>query len=147
MSTPSTATASADLRQALSALVNTTKVLESVSASRLSESAPSMSAAAGSEPDTDQHRPEALLVAFYNQQCQQECDSSCRLPPNVACCLPPDGCLDVDSAFRHAKKAFGSLYPDDAAAFEPTVATDDGDESDDEALDALRDVLHNLGTA
>ena len=146
MSTPSTATASEDLSQALSALVDTTKVFGSASASTSLASEPETSAAAGFKCGTER-QPEALLVAFYNQACQQQCDSSCRLPSNVACCLPPDGCLDVDSAFRHAKKAFGRLYPDEAAAFEPAVASSDDAESDDEALDALGDVLQNLTTA
>ncbi|KAL3156780.1 hypothetical protein ABBQ38_001051 [Trebouxia sp. C0009 RCD-2024] len=146
MSTPSTATASEDLSQALSALVDTSKVFASVSASATPASAPGTSAAAASDHGTDR-QPEALLVAFYNQQCQQQCDSCGRLPSNVACCLPPDGCLDVDSAFRHAKKAFKRLYPDEAGAFEPAVVSCDDAESDDEALDALGDVLQNLGAA
>ncbi|KAL3132542.1 hypothetical protein ABBQ32_009082 [Trebouxia sp. C0010 RCD-2024] len=145
MSTPSTATASEDLSQALSALVDTSKVFGSVSASAIPASSPRTSAAA-SDRGTDR-QPEALVVAFYNQQCQQKCDSSCRLPSNVACCLPPDGCLDVDSAFRHAKKAFRRLYPDEVGAFELAVASSDDAESDDEALDALGDVLQNLGAA
>ena len=144
MSTPSTATASEDLSQALSALVNTTKAFGSSSISTGSASAAlaDMPAAAV----CIDRRPEALLIAFFTQQCQQDCDSSNRLPPNVACCLPPDGCLDVDSAFRHAKKVFRRLYPDDAAAFEPVAVSGEA-ESDDEALDALGDVLHNLSTA
>lgn len=144
MSTSSTATASEDLSRALSALVDTTKVPESIPA--LTNSA----SGAGTLPVTESgtHRqPEALLVAFYNQQYQQECDSNHMLPANVACCLPPDGSLDVDSAFIQAKRAFGRLYPEGAAVFEPSEASNDDSDSDDEALDALGDVLHNLSTA
>ena len=142
MSTLPTATASEDLSLALSALVDTRKVLESIPA--LANSASGAGAMSGPDSGTDR-QPEALLVAFYNQRCQQECDS-CKLPSNVACCLPPDGSLDVDSAFTQAKQAFRRLYSEDAAAFEPAVASNEDAESDDEALDALGEVLHSLST-
>ena len=144
MSTSSTATASEDLGRALSALVDTTKVLESIPA--LTNSASGDGTLSVSESGKNK-QPEALLVAFYNQQCQQECDSSHLLPANVSCCFPPDGSLDVDSAFVQAKRAFRRLYPEDTAAFEPSLASNDDAESDDEALDALGEVLHNLSTA
>lgn len=144
MSTPQSVTASEDLSQALSALVDTTKVLESIPA--LINIASGAGATSGTTSGTDRP-PEALLAAFYNQRCQLELDSSILLPSNVASCLPPDRSFDVDSAFTHAKKAFRRLYPEDAAAFEPAVASDEGVESDDEALDALGEVLHNLSTA
>ena len=141
MSTSQAATASEDLSRALSALVDTTKVLGSISA--LASAAKAMP---GTESGTNR-QPEALLVAFYNQRCQQECDSSYNLPSNVAGCLPPDGSLDVDSAFAQAKRAFSRIYPEHAAAFEPAVASNEDAESDEEALDALGEVLHSLSTA
>lgn len=98
----------------------------------------------GTKSGTDR-QPEALLVAFYNQQCQQELNSGDLLPSNVACCLPPDGSFDVDSACTQAKETFRRLYPE--AAFAPAVASNADVESDDEALDALGEVLHNLRTA
>lgn len=144
MSTPSTATASKDLSWALSAAVDTTKVLGSMAAS--TNSAPAAGTPSVTESGADR-QPEALLVAFFNQQCQRECDSSRILPSNIACCLPPDESLDVDNACIQAKNAFRRLYPDDIAAFQPTAACNDNGDSDDEALDALGDVLTNLSAA
>ena len=85
-------------------------------------------------------------MAFFNQQCQQDNDDDQALPSNVACCLPPDGSVDVDSAIRHAKQAFGKLFPDAASAFDTPAAGNDDDESDDEGMDALGDVLQSLGS-
>ena len=111
---------------------------------------PSPSAANANPSEQTQHFardcPEALLVAFFHQQCQQKNDDDQALPSNVACCLPPDGSIDVDSAIRHAKQAFGKLFPDAVSAFDTPAAGNDDDESDDEALDALGDVLQNLGS-
>lgn len=139
VSTPSTATASEDLSQALSALIDTTKVLGSMAAS--TNSTPAGGTPSVTASGTDK-QPQALLVVFFNQQCQRECDSI--LPSNIACCLPPDESLDVDRAFIQAKTAFRRLYPEDTAAFQPTAACNDNEDSDDEALDALGDVLTNL---
>lgn len=144
MSTPSTATASEDLSRALSALVDTTKVLGSMAASTNSASAAGTPSVTASGTDK---QPQALLVAFFNQQCQRECDSSRTIPSNIACCLPPDESLDVDNAFIQAKNAFRRLYPEDTAAFQPTATCNDDEDSDDEALDALDDVLTDLSTA
>ena len=144
MTTLSTATASDDLSQALSALVDTTNLLPDTTTS--AGSVQSNPAAAVAQSSTN-GQPQALLAAFYNQQCQQECDQTHQMPPNTVCCLPPDASLDVDSAFKHAKAAFAKLYPDAAGAFEPLAASNDDDESDDEALDALGDVLQGLSTA
>lgn len=148
MSTLSTATASQDLSQALAALVDTCELLQNPAGitSQAKESAADSPPAATQQGSTGR-QSQALLVAFYNQHCQQEYDDSSRLPSNVACCLPPDASLDVDSAIRHAKHAFRKLYPDNAAAFEPAPAHNEDAESDDEALDALGDVLQNMSTA
>ena len=149
LSTPSTAaTAAEDLADAVSALVQTETVFTSTTTR---DSAPSPSAANGNSSEQTQRPahecPEALLVAFFNQQCQQENDDDQTLPSNVACCLPPDGTVDVDSAVRHAKQAFGKLFPDAVSAFDtPAAGNDDDDESDGEALDALGDVLQSLGS-
>lgn len=89
-------------------------------------------------------RPQALLVAFYNQQCQQGSTDECGLPSNVASCLPPDQTIDVDSAVMHAKEAFGQLYPEAVSAFETAAANNGDAESDDEALEVLGDVLQLL---
>ncbi|DBA96541.1 TPA: hypothetical protein ACH3X1_015413 [Trebouxia sp. C0004] len=147
LSTPSTAaTAAEDLSDAVSALVQTETVFASTSTR---DSTPSPSAA-NANPSEQKQRPardcpEALLVAFFNQQCQQENDDGQALPSNVACCFPPDGSIDVDSAVRHAKQAFGKLFPDSVSAFDTHAAGNDDNESDDEALDALGDVLQSLG--
>ena len=148
MSTPSTATASQDLSQALAALVDTNGLLEQTggSSSQATESAADAPPAASQQGSTDK-QPQALLTAFYNQRCQQEYDDSSVLPSNVACCLPPDASLDVDTAIRHAKHAFRNLYANNAAAFESAAAQNDDADSDDEALDALRDVLQSLKAA
>lgn len=147
LSTPSTAaTAAEDLSDAVSALVQTETVFAST---YTRDNAPSPSTANANPPQQTQHPahdcPEALLVAFFNQQCQQENDHGQALPSNVACCLPPDGSIDVDSAIRHAKQAFWKLFPDAVSAFDtPAAGSDDDDKSDDEALDALGDVLQSL---
>ncbi len=148
LSTPSTAaTAAEDLADAVSALVQTETVFASTS-TRDSTPSPSAANAHTSEQTQRSARdcPEALLVAFFNQQCQQENDDDQALPSNVACCLPPDGSIDVDSAIRHAKQAFGKLFPDAVSAFDTPAAGNDDDESDDEALDALGHVLQSLGS-
>ncbi|DBA93573.1 TPA: hypothetical protein ACH3X3_013652 [Trebouxia sp. C0006] len=148
LSTPSTAaTAAEDLSDAVSALVQT----ETLFASTTTRDSTPLPNAANANPPQQTQRPahdcpEALLVAFFNQQCQQENDDDQALPSNVACCLPPDGSIDVDSAIRHAKQAFGKLFPDAVSAFGTPAAGNDDDESDDEALDALGDVLQSLGS-
>ncbi len=131
----------------MSALVLT----ETVFASTTTRDSAHPPSAANANPSEETQRPardcpEALLVAFFNQQCQQENDDDQALPSNVACCLPPDGSIDVDSAVRHAKQAFGKLFPDAVSAFDIPAAGNDDDESDDEALDALGDVLQKLGS-
>ena len=87
------------------------------------------------------NRPEALLVMFYNQSCQQDISDDDVLPSNVACCLPPDATVDVDSAVRHASQAYNKLYPDAAPVLSAKSPGDMDDQSDDEALDALGGVL------
>ncbi len=132
----------------MSALVRTDKAFARTTPTATSAAAPLAALSSQSQAQVSRdERPEALLVAFYNQQCQQNVDDDDTLPPNVACCLPPDETVDVDSAVRHAKEAFRKLYRDAPSAFEPAATGNDGDaESDDEALDALGDVLQSLGS-
>lgn len=147
LSTPSTAaTAAEDLADAISALVQTETVFASTTTrGALAPSADNVKLSEQTQrPAHD--CPEGLLVAFFNQQCQQENDDDQALPSNVACCLPPDGSIDVDSAMRHAKQAFGKLFPHAMSAFDTPATGNDDDESDDEALDALGDVLQSLGS-
>lgn len=148
LSTPSTKTTAAeDLQAAVSALVRT----EAVFASTASSDASSSTVDGPSSEQAQQpsiHRPEALLVAFYNQQCQEDGAEDQKLPPNFASCLPPDGSIDVDSAIAHAKHVFSRLYPDAVSAFHSAAASnDDDDASDEEALDMLGDVLQSLGSS
>ena len=148
LSTPSTeATAAGDLRAAVSALVRTTAVFASTALSTASSNIVEKPLSDQAQQRSRQ-RPQALMVAFYNQQCQGDCAEGQKLPPNIASCLPPDGSLDVDSAIAHAKSAFSKLYPDAASAFDSAaVSNDDDDASDDEALDILGDVLQNLSSS
>ena len=83
---------------------------------------------------------------FYNQSCQLYIGDDNGLPSNVACCLPPDATVDVDSAVRHANQAYNKLYPDAAPVLSAKSPEDVDIESDDEALDALGGVLQGLAS-
>ena len=144
LSTPSTAeTASADLVRAVSALVKTDRAL----ARPVTESSPIKTSVSNASRQAGlDNRPEALLVMFYNQICQQCISDESVLPSNVACCLPPDGMVDIDSAVRRASQAFSKLYPNEATVLGARPPEDMDAESDDEALDALGGVLQGLAS-
>lgn len=140
LSTISTApTAREDLRAAVSALVNTATVFGSAT----KEQSTDFSMSQSEQQQAQQHAralPTALLVAFYNQTCQQE-HAEDALPKNVTACFSPDGSISPDSAVRHAKQCFAKLYPESLSVFEPATGLPADADSDDEALDALSSVL------
>ncbi|BDA41276.1 Rab proteins geranylgeranyltransferase component A 2 [Coccomyxa sp. Obi] len=139
LSTPSAAaTAAQDLRPALEALVNVPNVDGSVTAA---------SASQGEEQSHSDTRPNALLVAYYNRVVGTSASALQHQPANVAVCDPPDASIGYEAALQGAQALLQRLYPDmQGEGLFPGGPRADDDESDEEAVQALSEVLDKLGT-
>ncbi|KAK9820564.1 hypothetical protein WJX72_011702 [[Myrmecia] bisecta] len=140
LSTPSAAvTAAEDLRQAVETLVQPPpRALNP-------DNHPDTASSSGASPLTSL-RPKALLVAYYKQS-MPSLASLDQLPANVTCCSGPDHTAEIGSAVKGAAALYARLFPGDPDMLsQGALGTNAGDESDDEAVEALEGVLQGLST-
>ncbi|CAL8462001.1 g1532 [Coccomyxa elongata] len=139
LSTPAAAaTAAQDLRPALEALVNVHGVDCNVAATSTKQ---------GEEQSGSDARPNALLSAYYNRVASPSDSALQHQPANVAVCDPPDASIGYEAALQGAQALLQRLFPDvQGEGLFPGGSRANDDESDEEAIEALSEVLDKLGT-
>ena len=92
-----------------------------------------------SETEGNTDKPNALLTLYYSQQLAVD---PAVTPSNVVCCELPDCHLSVDRAVTAAEACLQKLYPGTNMLHGPASAEDE--QSDEEALEALKSALEDL---